>query len=127
MLKLCLHAVALAVTIAALPLPALAAGWGAILGKGPVQDFNDEDIRLYLDSIRKALDATGGGQPVEWRNEASGAGGTLVVTGQAKVQGFAECRRVQSTVYSKKQKGVPSAWTACKDRTSGRWVLVGAG
>ena len=127
MLKRILWTAVLAATTATVPGPALAAGWGAIFGKGPVQDFHDEDLRLYMDAIKKTLEAPDGAPAVQWRNEASGAGGTLVVLGQPTVKDFAECRRVQSTVYSKKQKGVPSAWTACKDPASGRWVLVSAG
>lgn len=121
-----LRAATLAAAIAAAAPCAIAAGWGAIFSDGPVVDFHDEDMRLYLDAIKKTLEAPGGSPQVQWRNPASGAGGTLVVLGQPKVKDFAECRRVQSTVYSKKRKGYPSAWTACKDPT-GRWVLVDAG
>ena len=63
---------------------------------------------------------------MEWRNADSVAGGTLVVLGKATVKNFEECRRVRTTVYSKKQKGVPSVWTTCKD-PSGRWKLVSVG
>jgi surface antigen len=106
----------------AMPLAWAAAGWGAVLRDGPIEDFHDEDLRLYLDAIRKTLE-TPGAQPVEWRNEASGAGGSLSVLGEPKLQGYAECRRVRSTLYSKKRQGLPSVWTACRE-AGGRWQLV---
>lgn len=102
------------------------AGWGAILRDGPVEDFNDEDMRLFLAAIKQAIEAPDPPQPVEWRNADSGAGGTLLVLGKEKVQDFDDCRRVRTTLHSKKQKGVPSVWTTCKD-TSGRWRLVSVG
>ena len=108
---------------------ASAASWGAILLNGPAEDFHDEDMRLLMDAIRTTLDAPGEPRPVEWRNPDSRAGGSLLVVGQPKVDGYDECRRVRMTLYSKKQKGYPSVWTACREMEPGgrRWVLVKAG
>lgn len=117
-------ALAFAIGIAS-PL-AFGAGWGALFAKGPVVDFQDEDLRMYLDAIKRALEAAGDPQPVQWQNPASGAGGTIVVLGRPAVKDFADCRRVRSTVHSKKQKDQSSTWTACKE-PGGRWVLVSAG
>lgn len=121
-----LAASSLALVLATSALPAAAAGWGAVLSRGPVVDFNDEDMRLFLEAIRKTLGAEGEPQPVEWANPASGAGGTLRVVGRPKVAGFDECRRVQATVHSRRQTGKPATWTACKD-PAGHWKLVSAG
>jgi surface antigen len=101
-------------------------GWGAILRNGPVEDFNDEDMRLFLAAIKQAVEAPESSQPVEWRNADSGAGGTLQVLGRSKVQDFDDCRRVRTTLHSRRQRGVPSVWTTCKD-ASGRWRLVSVG
>lgn len=102
------------------------AGWGAVLRNGPIEDFNDEDTRLYLEAIKQAVENSEIGKPTEWRNADSGAGGTLVVLGKTQVGEFKDCRRVRTTVYSKKQKGVPAVWTTCKD-ASGRWRLASVG
>jgi surface antigen len=110
---------------AAAPL-AWPAGWGSILRNGPVEDFNDEDMRLFLAAIKQTVEASEVSKPVEWRNPDSGAGGTVVVLGKTKVGKFDDCRRVRSMVYSRKQKGVPSVWTTCKD-ASGRWRLASVG
>ena len=116
----------LALFIVAVSPWALAAGWGAVLRDSPAEDFDDEDSRLFLAAIKQVLEATPPPQPLDWRNDASGAGGTLLVVGHPKRPDFGECRRVRATLYSKKRKGNPTAWTACKD-TSGNWKLVGVG
>jgi surface antigen len=116
----------IAVTLAAASPWALAAGWGAVLRDSPAEDFDDEDSRLFLAAIKQVLEAPLPPQPLEWRNDASGAGGTLLVVGQPKRPDFGECRRVRATLYSKKRKGGSSVWTACKD-ASGRWKLVSVG
>ena len=118
--------VLLALAISASAPMAWPAGWGGILRDGPVEDFNDEDMRLFLAAIKQAVEASEVLKPVEWRNADSGAGGTLVVLGKATVKNFDDCRRVRTTVYSKKQKGVPSVWTTCKD-PGGHWKLVSVG
>jgi surface antigen len=117
----------LALTIFAVAPAAWAtSGWGAVLRDGPIEDFNDEDLRLYLEAIRKALETPGAPQPVTWQNAASGAGGSLTVLGEPKVQGFAECRRVQATLQSRRRTGLPTVWTACRE-AGGRWQLVSVG
>ena len=114
----------LALTILAVaPVAWAVSGWGAVLRDGPIEDFHDEDLRLFLDAIRKTLEAPGAPQPMAWRNAASGAGGSLTVLGEPKLEGFNECRRVQSTVYSRRRTGLPTAWTACRE-AGGRWQLV---
>lgn len=111
--------------VATTPL-AHAAGWGAILRDTPMEEFNDEDIRLHLETALKALNSPTATTPVDWRNDATGAGASFKVLGEPKVKGFAECRRVRSTTHSKTRKSSSSAWTACKD-TGGRWLVVKVG
>lgn len=103
-----------------------AAGWGAILRDGPLEKFNDEDIRLHMETALKVLNSPLSTSPVEWRNDATGAGASFKVLGEPKVKGYAECRRVSATTYAKARKASRSAWTACKD-TGGRWLVVKVG
>jgi surface antigen len=113
---------------AAAPLswPARGGSWAGILGDGPAQDLSDEDLRLFTEAVQKTLDAPGEPQPVEWSNPATGAGGSLLVLGEATYKDFEQCRRMRATTHSKKRRGYPSVWTVCKD-TDGRWRMVGAG
>ena len=120
-----LRAVAALALCAAAPI-AWSAGWGTLLLNGPAEDFHDEDARLFMEALRKTLESPVSKDPLEWSNPDSGAGGSMAVVGQPQRKGFDECRRVRMTVYSRKRKGTPSSWTACKE-PAGRWVLVSAG
>ena len=104
-----------------------AAGWVAVLRGTPGEDFNDEDLRQFLEAAKQALEAPAPPQTLAWRNAESGSGGTFLVLGEPKVKNFDTCRRTRMTLYSKKRKGYPTVYTACKDPASGRWVTVGAG
>jgi surface antigen len=111
---------------AGLASPWAAASWGLAMRDSPARDFDDEDTRQFLAAARQVLDAPLPPQPLEWRNPASGAGGSLLVIGQPKREGFVECRRVRSTVYSRRRQGQPQVWTACREESGGSWKLVGA-
>lgn len=56
----------------------------------------------------------------------SGSGARLELLGQPTVEGFGECRRVRTNVYSKKRKALTRVWTACRDDVDGGWRLVRA-
>jgi surface antigen len=101
-------------------------GWGAVLRDTPMEQFNDEDIRLHIETALKVLNAPPSAAPAQWRNEATGAGASLEVVGEPKVQGYAECRRVRSTSYARTVTASHSSWTACKD-AGGRWLVVKVG
>ena len=103
---------------------ALSAGLASILKGTPSEDFKDDDLPQFLEAAKTALDAQGTHQTVEWKNEKTGSGGSILVLGQSKAG--SNCKRVRIKSYSSKRVGYPSVWTACKD-SSGRWKLAGAG
>ena len=105
---------------------AWSAGWVSMLKNSPAEDFDDEDIQLFLVNAKTALDAAGPAQPVSWVNPRTGSGGALEVIGQPKAKSGAECKRVRMKLYSKKQQGNPSTLTACKD-ADGHWRLAKVG
>ena len=112
------------VCVLALAAPAAsAAGWGSLLNDKAITDFNDEDVRAYLDTVYALLDAPMPAAPVEWSNPKSGAGARLEVIGQPQIEGFSECRQVRTNVYSRKHKAETRVWTACRDEDGG-WRLV---
>jgi surface antigen len=111
--------------LATFPAVVAAAGWGAVLHDSPLEDFSDVELRMYLDTIKSALDAAGPPRPHEWKDEHTGAGATVLVVGDAKVAGFKECRRFKTQVYSKRHQGTASVFTACRS-PEGRWSLVAA-
>ena len=102
---------------------AWSSGWAALLKDKAITDFNDDDIREYLDTVYALLDAPLPAAPVQWSNPRTGAGAGLEVIGQPQIEGFAECRRVRTNVYSRKHKAEPRTWTACRDADGG-WRLV---
>jgi len=102
---------------------AWSSGWAALLDNQAISDFNDQDIREYLDTVYALLDAPLPTAPVRWSNPRTGAGAGLEVIGEPRIAGFAECRRVRTNVYSRKHKAQPRTWTACRD-TDGGWRLV---
>ena len=97
--------------------------WTALLRDKAITDFNDDDVREYLATVYALLDAPLPAAPVQWSNPHTGAGAGLEVIGQPQIEGFAECRRVRTNVYSRKHKAEPRTWTACRD-TDGGWRLV---
>ena len=102
---------------------AWASDWAALLEDAAITDFNDDDVREYLATVYALLDAPLPAAPVQWSNPRTGAGAGLEVIGQPQIEGFAECRRVRTHVYSRKHKAEPRTWTACRD-TDGGWRLV---
>ena len=110
-------------TLALVAPAAWAAGWGALLNDKAITDFNDEDVRAYLDTVYTLLDAPMPAAPVDWSNPHTGAGARIEVIGQPKIEGFAECRQVRTNVYSRKHKAQTRMWTACRDEDGG-WRLV---
>jgi surface antigen len=112
--------------VAGLASPWAVASWGLAMRDSPARDFDDEDLRQFLAAIRQVLEAPLPPQPLEWSNPATGAGGTLLVIGQPRRQGFVECRRVRATLYSRRRQGQPQVWTACRQESGGNWNLVSA-
>ena len=129
LLRCALPAFVVAMSAVAATASAAGSGVGSILRGVPMVDFRDEDVNQLLEAMQQALNAPGEPQPVEWRNAASGAGGTLLVLGAAQHAGFAECRRMRGTLFSRRTQGNPAVWTVCKDPMDpkGRWALVSAG
>ena len=56
-----------------------AQNWVGLLKNTPAENFNEEDLKLFLDASRKALNETPAGETVKWQNPVSGARGELKV------------------------------------------------
>jgi surface antigen len=97
--------------------------WGPLLKGKAITDFNEADLSDYLKTVTALLDAPLPAAPVEWSNPQTGAGARLEVIGQPHVEGFSECRRVRTNVYSRKYKAETRTWTACR-ATDGEWSLT---
>ena len=94
---------------------------GGLLGNRIGAAMDDEDKRRAYAAQIQALESSGAGAPVAWRNPASGRYGS-VVPGPVYDQGAMKCRQYTHTIYV---NGQPQAarGTACKN-PDGSWSPV---
>lgn len=102
--------------------PAHAAGWIAALKNTPAENFDDEDLRMFLDAANKTLSAEGSTEEIRWSNPATGAAGRFKELRRSETKDGRSCKRVQVWVSSKKRSEKSSVWNACKS-AEGRWEL----
>jgi surface antigen len=104
-----------------------AVGWVGLLSKTAAEKFQDEDLRMFLETARDALNAEGPPKPVEWSNPKNGTGGSFLVVGDSVRNGMA-CRRLRFSTYAPGFPNPPrstTTWTACKN-PEGKWKLAEA-
>ncbi|HEY2558696.1 MAG TPA: hypothetical protein VGI48_03195 [Caldimonas sp.] len=104
---------------------AAAVGWVALLSKTPAEKFQEEDLRMFLESARDTLNAEGPPKPVEWSNPKNGTGGSFLVVGDLARNGMA-CRRLRFSTFAPGYPNPPkvtTTWTACKN-PEGKWKLA---
>jgi len=97
--------------------------WGPLLNSKAITDFSEEDLSNYLAALTAMLDAPHPAAPLEWSNPQTGAGARAEVVGQPQVEGFDDCRRVRTTVHTRKYRAETRTWTACRG-TDGEWRLT---
>ena len=107
-------------------MPALAAGWIKLLAHTPAENFQDDDLRMFLEAARDALNAEGPPKTVEWSNARNGTGGSFLVL-EDSVRNGLPCRRIRFSTYAPGFPNPPktsTTWTACK--LDGHWKLAEA-
>ena len=87
----------------------------------PISRFNEQDNQLLQAAFVKAMNEEPDGSQVEWRNDRTGAGGTITPTGSFERQG-AKCRKAQFTTYYKTLNG-GGEYSFCQN-AQGTWQLV---
>jgi surface antigen len=100
---------------------ASAQNWVSLLKNTPAESFDDEDLRLFLDTARKVLD--GGApenQPVTWENPKSRNRGEMTVLRNFESQGRS-CKEVRVRNESRGRKS-DNRRILCK--VDERWRLV---
>jgi surface antigen len=65
------------------------------LGNSPVAYFTDDDMRLFEEAGRLALDTLKTGQSTSWGNPASGASGTIRVARSFEAADGRPCRQLR--------------------------------
>ncbi|HJY77751.1 MAG TPA: hypothetical protein VKE95_14035 [Burkholderiales bacterium] len=101
--------------------PASAQNWVTLLKNTPAESFDDEDLRLFLDTARKVLD--GGApesEPVSWENPKSRNRGDMTVLRNFESKGRS-CKEVRVRNESRGRKS-DNRRILC--RVDERWRLV---
>ena len=100
--------------------PAAAQNWIGLLKNTPAEHFNEEDLKLFLDASRKALNEAPAGETVKWQNPVSGSGGDLKVIKSFTWHDY-PCRQIRVASYTVDRKG-NSTLNLCQ--VSDKWKLV---
>lgn len=109
-----------AACLVAVSVPAPAQNWVGLLKNTPAEQFNEEDLKLFLDASRKALSDTPAGESVKWQNPQSGSGGELKVLKQFTWHDN-PCRQLRVSSETVDRKG-NSTLNLCQ--VAGKWKLL---
>ena len=107
--------------------PAAATGWVKLLARTAAEQFQEDDLRMFLEAARDALNAEGPPKTVSWANDKNRTGGSFLVIGESK-RGDLPCRRLRISTYAPGYPNPPKSsttWTACRS-PDGRWKLADA-
>ena len=98
-----------------------AAQFVALLKNSPAELFDDMDLRIFLDTARRALDEGAENQAMAWKNPDTGHGGDFTVVRRFESKGR-PCRllRVRNEAQGRKSD---MRHNLCM--VDGRWRLVG--
>ena len=103
------------------PVLASAAGWGALLLGGPAQWFDGDDVKLFVDSAREALEKAPVGETVPWRNPKTTNSGSTTILAESTKDGQ-PCKTIKVTTQAKGDTQ-SMRYVACH-QPDGRWDLT---
>lgn len=113
---------ALLLLAAWLPAGVLAAGEVAALRDTVIAQFTEQDQRLMMASVDAALAAPDDGEPLHWKNDATGASGSVTPLNRLTWDGLA-CRRLKIANRYRTMAG-EGVYRFC-EKPKGQWKLVG--
>ena len=101
---------------------AAAQAWIGLLKNTPAERFQEEDLRLFLEHARKALNEAPDNQPVSWENPQTRARGDITVMKSFEYKGL-PCKelRVRNEVPGRKGD---NTFNLCN--ADGKWRLLSA-
>ena len=116
-----LAATLLATALAASVPAAVQAADLLFLKNSPAAKFNAADFKLMRDSVEKALAGPPEGPALDWKNDKTGAAGTVTPAGTDEAAAPRKCRklRIANSYKLVKDEGV---YTFCQGNT-GKWAL----
>jgi surface antigen len=104
----------------ALCMPAAAQNWIGLLKNTPAENFNEEDLKLFLEASRKALNEAPAGGTEKWQNPVTGSGGEMKVVKLFTWQDN-PCRQIRVSNYTVDRKG-SNTLNLCQ--VEGKWKLL---
>jgi surface antigen len=114
-----MHALLLLVLLAASP-AAVAQNWVALLKNGPAERFDEEDLRLFMDTGRKALTEGADNQTLSWENPKTRARGDITVLRRFEWKSH-PCKELKLHNEAQGRKG-DSTLALCQ--VEGKWRLL---
>lgn len=105
--------------VAAAP-AALAQNWVSLLKNGPAERFDEEDLRIFMDTARKALGEGTPGQTLSWDNPKTRARGEMTVLRAYESKGR-PCKEVKVHNEAQGRKGT-NTFNMCE--VDGKWRLL---
>ena len=102
--------------------PALAQNWVGLLKNTPAEQFDEDDLRIFMDAGRKALNEAPDNQSVTWENPKTRARGEITVLRSFESKGR-PCREVRVRNQAGGRKG-DNTLNLCK--VDEKWRLLSA-
>ena len=112
----------LTILFAAASFPAAAQNWVGLLKNTPAERFDEDDLRIFMDAGRKALNDTPDNQTVTWENPHTKARGEITVLRSFESKSL-PCKEVRLHNEAQGRKG-DSKISLCK--VEGKWRLLSA-
>jgi surface antigen len=110
----------LAILLMTMTAPAAAQNWVALLKNGPAERFDEEDLRLFMDTGRKALNEGADNQTLSWENPKTKARGDVTVVRRFEWKKN-PCRELKVHNEAQGRKG-DSTFNLCQ--VEGKWRLL---
>jgi surface antigen len=117
-----LAATAFLAVIAAVAPPAQAQNWVGLLKNGPAERFDDEDLRMFMDTARKALNEGKDNEKLSWENPKTRARGEITVLRRFEWKTY-PCREVKVHNEAQGRKG-DNTFNLCQ--VDGKWRMLSA-
>ena len=102
--------------------PALAQNWVGLLKNTPAEQFDEDDLRIFMDAGRKALNEAPDKQSVTWENPKTRARGEITVLRSFESKGR-PCKEVRVRNQAGGRKG-DHTLNLCK--VEEKWRLLSA-
>lgn len=112
----------LAILLAVISPLAMAQNWVGLLKNTPAERFDEDDLRIFMDAGRKALNDTPDNQSVKWENPQTRAHGEITVLRSFESKGL-PCKEVRVRNEAQGRKG-DNKLNLCKK--DGKWRLLSA-